>query len=193
MTPESGLASLPNATGCSGEGSNWTDPDTGIVWCVLVPATDPRGGIGNALIITRHSVVNDTHFNVITATDTWFDNAANVSPTLRAATMNTQYQPARGSSTTPSTGQNTFMLPQPGTMGDGRAFSLSLVEAAEYFATDADRAATGGNFDAWWLRSMHPTGTNSNRSHFVLDTGQLHERGNTNSRGVRPAVWVSVN
>jgi len=156
LTPESGLATLPTATGCSGTASNWTDPDTGIEWCVLIPATDPRGGIGNALIITRDTVVSSTHTNIITATDSWFDNAANVSPSLRAATMNTQVPPARGLSTTPSTGENTFMLPQPGTMGAGRAFSLSQVEAAEYFATNADRvphASTIPNNTGWFLRT----------------------------------------
>ena len=38
------------------------DPETGTLWRVLVPVNDPRGGVGNALIITEY-----THNNGITA------------------------------------------------------------------------------------------------------------------------------
>ena len=162
---------------------------------MLIPATDSRGGIGNALIITRHTVVNATHTDIITATDSWFNNVANVSPTLRAATMNTQVPPARGSSTTASTGENTFMLPQPGIMGAGRAFSLSRVEAEEYFATNADRAATGTH-NRWWPRAS-PSISGINTTNFIGEGGHASTSGGniseSSSLGVRPAVWVSVN
>jgi len=34
--------------------SLWSDPETGTVWRVLIPASDPRGGDGNVLIQTEH-------------------------------------------------------------------------------------------------------------------------------------------
>ena len=103
--------------------------------------------------------------------------------------MNTQYQPARGSSTLPSTGQNTFMLPQPGTMGDGRAFSLSRVEALEYFANDAARVATGTDPNGFW---QHRSFIDPTHVHGVINTGFI-TAGVFGNAGVRPAVWVSVN
>jgi len=36
------------------EPSLWSDPETGTVWRVLIPASDPRGGEGNVLIQTEH-------------------------------------------------------------------------------------------------------------------------------------------
>jgi len=74
-------------------------------------------------------------------------------------------------------------------MGAGRAFSLSRVEAEEYFATNADRAATGTSNTGWHLRSMDtPT-----FGHFVHVAGDIIITNLSFTRGVRPAVWVSVN
>ena len=82
------------------------------------------------------------------------------------------------------------MLPQPGTMGAGRAFSLSLVEIEEYFATPADRIATGTD-NRWWPRSFPSTSF----GHPVGITGNIipGSAGFGADIGVRPAVWVSVN
>jgi len=85
------------------------------------------------------------------------------------------------------------MLPQPGTMGAGRAFSLSQVEALEYFATNADRVATG-TYDWWQLRSMF----DATNAHRVANIGSNPANNGsitifnvlTTPRGVRPAVWV---
>ena len=114
------------------------------------------------------------------------------------------------------------MLPQPGTMGAGRAFSLSRVEAAEYFATDAARVTTGhatpgiiGFGNSWWLRSE--SSPNPETAHLTHNHGGLREAGAidcgtagipggiflpitglfhcsaASPAGLRPAVWVSVN
>jgi len=73
-------------------------------------------------------------------------------------------------------------------------FLLSLEEAALYFPDDAARAAVGpdGRPSWWWLRSP---GSDAGQAAVVTGEGALGAAGNGVNyydRGVRPAMWVSV-
>jgi hypothetical protein len=91
-------------------GETFEDPQTGTSWRVLVPENDPRGGIGNALIITEyvhlpgtryHDTVGFTLYQSADASTTvrnwWNDNGVNGSA-LRSIALDYEFQNASGGS-----------------------------------------------------------------------------------------------
>ena len=86
------------------------DPETGMWWYVLVRADDPRGGIGNMLLITEyvhmpgtpyHNTIGFTSFfnsDARTNVENWFNNPANVGDTLRGMALDYEFQDADGNS-----------------------------------------------------------------------------------------------
>jgi len=174
---------------CSALDRNWVD-SRNIAWCILELADiEGNGGYGNALIITVDAFGGSNHNSIVPNIDAWF--AANGAPELNQIGMNTMIPPERGISTDPATGENTFMIPDPATVGSARAFPLSRVESDHYFPSNAARSATDsvtGNARGWWLRSgASLSGANL---HQVTGTG-AHTFNNAGSQvGMRPALWV---
>ena len=88
-------------------GGEWVD-STGVEWCMLIPASEAAGGVGNALMITTHvhqtvpgqpvqyNTPNEFRLfessTLRTTMNSWYHNNANVSPELRETSLNYTFQ-----------------------------------------------------------------------------------------------------
>ena len=172
-------------------GAIWTD-STGVAWRVLEPANiEGHGGLGNALLIKEMAVGSSGQPLLISNINTWFAN--NGAPEFQRIGMDTMVPPATGTSLDPDSGENTFMVPNPATVGSPRAFPLSQVESAHYFTSAADRQtvdSVSGAIRGWMLRSIAP-GPGGNNAHMVASNGNNTTGSPGSHIGMRPAIWVT--
>ena len=172
-------------------GAIWTD-STGVAWRVLEPANvEGHGGLGNALLIKEMAVGGSGQPLLISNINAWFAN--NGAPEFQQIGMDTMVPPAIGTSLDVDSGENTFMVPNPATVGSPRVFPLSQVESAYYFTSALDRQtrdSVSGAIRGWMLRSIAP-GTGMNNAHMVASNGNNTTGSPGSHIGMRPAIWVT--
>ena len=219
--------------------SVYTDSDTNVTWYMLISPDDPRGGIGNALIITEYvHMTNIRYHNNIgftlfqnaearTKLENWFNNPSNVGEKLRNRALDYEFQDNKGNpinrnsteigagieinrleKSTNNTGSvpvdikvdRGYTRPLAHGVGTPMAFILSMSEVNEYFCNNTQCSALAADTSAvgwWWLRSPSSNTkiTSNNRHAFINTVGDIND-GNASymsvTRGLRPALWVSI-